>query len=321
MNDQLFHGYNCFATAVGQHLINIKKYKAMETVVLRWTFDCNKCWISENVWSVGTCVEAADYLLQYDLEKLEGIKISESKEESFQKSLEIAQKRISEFGSHVVLVDFYYLKSIDWKRMERFGYFPKHLPHFICITQVNDSEATYQDPMYKFCGKISISELEFAQKLNVCGVEHVGTYYDFDFKNYQNKYTFENKIEYQLKRYLKNQQFKAIAKFAIALSDNLDTFFNKSNMEWAFNFYLALESVPLQRQNFMLAIREQYPECSKMIMKLIMDWIKIRKKFHQLYNQKDINVLRDIIDSLNEISIQEEIVPEKLLERLQNDKK
>lgn len=28
MNDQLFHGYNCFATAVGQHLINIKKYKA-----------------------------------------------------------------------------------------------------------------------------------------------------------------------------------------------------------------------------------------------------------------------------------------------------
>lgn len=45
MNDQLFHGYNCFATAVGQHLINIKKYKAMETVVLRWTFDCNKCWM------------------------------------------------------------------------------------------------------------------------------------------------------------------------------------------------------------------------------------------------------------------------------------
>lgn len=107
----------------------------------------------------------------------------------------------------------------------------------------------------------------------------------------------------------------------LTLSDNLDTFFNKSNMEWAFNFYLALESVPLQRQNFMLAIREQYPECSKMIMKLIMDWIKIRKKFHQLYNQKDINVLQDIIDSLNEISIQEEIVPEKLLERLQNDKK
>ena len=168
---------------------------------------------------------------------------------------------------------------------------------------------------------MTISELEVAQKINVCGVEHVGTYYDFDFKNYQNKYTFENKIEYQLKRYLKNQQFKSITKFATAWSDNYDTFSNKSNMDWAFNFYLALESVPLQRQNFMLAIREQYSEYSKIIMELIMEWIKIRKKFHQLYNQKDINMLRDIIDSLNEISIQEEIVPKILLERLQNDKK
>lgn len=205
--------------------------------------------------------------------------------------------------------------------MERFGYFPKHLPHFICITEISNSEVTYQDPMYKFSGKMTISELEVAQKINVCGVEHVGTYYDFDFKNYQNKYTFENKIEYQLKRYLKNQQFKSITKFATALSDNYDTFSNKSNMDWAFNFYLALESVPLQRQNFMLAIREQYSEYSKIIMELIMEWIKIRKKFHQLYNQKDINMLRDIIDSLNEISIQEEIVPKILLERLQNDKK
>ena len=105
MNDQLFHGYNCFATAVGQHLINIKKYKAMETVVLRWTFDCNKCWINENVWSVGTCVEAADYLLQYDLEKLEGIKISESKEESFQKSLEIAKNFVNVLDTKEIMLD------------------------------------------------------------------------------------------------------------------------------------------------------------------------------------------------------------------------
>lgn len=318
MGSELFHGYNCFATAVGQHLINLHKYNAMETLVLRWTFDCNKYWLTENVWPVGACVEAVDYLLQYDLKLIEGIKISECKVDSYEESFQMMKEQIQKLGSHVVLVDFYYLKSIDWKRMERFGYFPKHLPHFICVIGIEDENVIYQDPMYKYVGKMSFLEFETARKISVCGVDHVGTYYNFEFMNSEKKYSFIEKIEYQLRRYIEHQQYNMIVKFKNGLSENYEYFLERDNYDWAFNFYLALESVTLQRQNFMLSIRNLYPEESSMVMNLVRSWIKIRNNFNQIRIKRNARILKEIIIDLQQITLQEEEICRRLLERIQN---
>ncbi len=320
MKNGLFHGYNCFATAVGQHFLNVKNLLSTDALVYRWTFDYNKYWVDDNVWSVGACVEAADYLLQYDLMLNDGIRIIEQQKNSLQDDLLQMNAQIAEDGSYVIMVDFYYLKSIEWERMKRFGYFPQHLPHFICVNRVEDDAITYQDPMYGFEGNMSMEDYEKSRKLTVCGVDKNWTYYVFDFTK-QKKVSNEERIKFQLERYLNNQQYSYILKFAKSFIEKKEEFIKKGKFDWAFSFYLALESVTLQRQGFMMGVAKQFPQCQGIFSPLIRNWIKVRTSFLKIHKEKNTKYLADVNNVLNEIVEQEKDVPEILLERIVYDRR
>src|SRR3712207_8672443 len=86
-------------------------------------------------------------------------------------SIKILEEEIAKNGFQFTMVDFFCMKSIDWNRMERFGFYPRHLPHFIIITEIKNGFATYIDLQYRFTGRISIEELNFARIGEVCRSE------------------------------------------------------------------------------------------------------------------------------------------------------
>lgn len=315
MKNGLFHGYNCFSSAIGQHLANVKQSAALETVTVRWTFDFNREWLKNNVWCAGACVEPSDYLLQYDLYRMEGIRI-ETCRADFEKSQEEMRRDIAAYGSHVVQLDFYYLTSIDWKKMERFGYYPQHLPHYICVTGVEEDQVLYQDPMYRYSGSITAADLEYARTRRVCEMDLYRTYYKFNWENSRQPYTLEEKIKYQLTRYLENEQFEMIEKFAEALGESCEEFQETDVFDWAFNCYLSLDSVALQRQAFLQAVRKKYPECQDLVMPLVEDWIHLKKSFHQIYSEKNAAFLKNIIGLLKTILSKEQETVEQMRRKI-----
>lgn len=68
----------------------------------------------------------------------------------------------------------------------------------------------------------------------------------------------------------------------------------------------------------MLSIRNLYPEESSMVMNLVRSWIKIRNNFNQIRIKKNARILKEIIIDLQQITLQEEEICRRLLERIQN---
>lgn len=300
MREKLFHGYNCFSAVLGQHFINTNMLKAMDSILIRWNFDFNKEMIFDNVWFVGACVEPADYLLQYDLCKFEGIEVTGHKSNP-EEANKILTEEVKNIGSHLVMVDFYSLKSIDWDRMKRFGYYPKHLPHYINIVKETKENVIYQDPLYRFVGEISKEELAQARNTTVCDYDIDFEYYKIDDIGLEKNYRRKDKIYYQFQRYLDNGQLDKIASFSDSLKIIKDRLDGSQDFNWAFNIYLALESVVSMRQNIANILVDENVVMRDEVLSLILKWVAVRRDFLRIYEQKDLSSVSSVMDKLYHI--------------------
>ncbi|KDE74248.1 hypothetical protein FUSO7_03920 [Fusobacterium necrophorum BFTR-2] len=280
-----FHGYNCFSSALGESLKKLNREECLKLINLRWTFDYCKEMEGDNLWFIGACIEPYDYLLQYDINKYGGIEIVEvipSKENS----VRVLEEEISKNGFQFTMVDFFCMKSIDWDRMERFGFYPRHLPHFIIVTEIKNGFVTYIDPQYRFTGQISIAELNFARNSEVCNIEISNRYFTFIQHNIK-KINIIEYIKFQLDRYISNKHINKIGMFA---SDIMEIYIrekNKNNKEWLFNTYLSLESIVDMRvafSNNIINLKHAHMEELKNIVDI---WIKIRKIFLNMYKKAE----------------------------------
>ena len=286
-----FHGYNCFSSVLGESLKILKKEEYLKFISLRWTFDYCRAMEDDNLWFIGACVEPYDYLLQYDLNKFCGIEIKEVIPEIDKINREL-RNELSENGFQLTMVDFYYMKSIDWNRMERFGFYPRHLPHFIVVTELTENGIRYIDPQYRFTGQMKMDEFTLARDSKVCNIEINNRYFRFINKNKnENK---DDYVKYQLERYLKNKHINKISMFA---SDVMEIYIkeqDRNNIEWLFNTYLSLESIVDMRVDFSRNILNLNEFQKVELKKVIEIWIKIRKLFLNMYKKPNLRSVESI---------------------------
>lgn len=286
-----FHGYNCFSSVTGESLKILKKEEYLKFISLRWTFDYCRAMEDDNLWFIGACIEPYDYLLQYDLNRFCGIEIKEVIPEGNKINQEL-KKELSENGFQLTMVDFYYMKSIDWNRMERFGFYPRHLPHFIVVTALTENGIKYIDPQYRFSGQLSMDEFIVARGSKVCDIEINNRY--FTFIENKKSAVKEDYVEYQLKRYLENKYINKISMFA---SDIAEIFYreqNRNNIEWLFNTYLSLESIVDMRVDFSRNILKLNEFQKVELKKIIEKWIKMRKLFLNMYQKPYLRCVESV---------------------------
>jgi hypothetical protein len=316
MNEKLFHGYNCFSTVLGQYFLNMNMIKPMDSILIRWTFDFNKEGIFDEVWCVGACVEATDYLLQYDLHNKEGIKITTHKT-NMEEAAKILSDEVRSSGSHVIMTDFYLLKSIDWGKAKRFGYYPKHLPHFIIVIKETETDVIYQDPMYRFVGNISKQDLVEARRSTDCFIDIDFEYYKIEDVGVEKNYTIKDKLYYQFRRYLDNGQLDMIENFGIALKTVKVRSESTQDFNWAFNMYLALESVINMRQSIIDILMTEKIGMREQLLSLVLKWVSVRREFLYIYRQKDLTNIPNIMNKIFCIREEEEVFAKAILGKVE----
>ncbi|MCW6109108.1 hypothetical protein [Clostridium sporogenes] len=312
MGKKLFDGYNCFASALGQYFLNINMVKPIESIIARWTFDFTRVRIFDNVWFVGACVEPTDYLLQHDLLNNEGIRVTTHKtnKDEARKVLSDELKRV---GSHIIMVDNFYMKSINWERMERFGYFPKHLPHFIIIIAETETDIIYQDPFFQFEGKMSKQILEKARCGTICNFDIDFEYYLVEDIAIKSDQTTKEKLHGQLQRFLENGQLELIGEFGKALNDIKFKLEGKQDFNLALNTYTALESVVKMRQSLAEILPKEKLIEKNAVKSLANKWSTLRKMFFNIYKKKDYSDIPNITETILQIREDEEEVVKNIL--------
>ncbi|MGB8453611.1 MAG: hypothetical protein WCD89_14940 [Anaerocolumna sp.] len=316
MTEKLFHGYNCFSTALGQHFLNTNQLKPIDTILFRWTFDFNKEALFDEVWCVGACVEATDYLLQYDLYKIEKVKITAHKTTMVEAS-RILSEDVRNVGSHVIMVDFFLMKSIDWDKSRRFGYYPKHLPHFVTVIKETETDVTYQDPLYRFVGNISKDDLAKARCSTECFMDIDYEYYEIEAVGGKADYTMKDKIYYQFRRFVDNGQLDAIENFGNALICVKNRMESTQDFNWVFNIYLALESVIDMRQNFVGLFGQENNGLREHLLTLLLKWVSVRKDFLNMYRNKDIVNIQSTVNKIFYLREQEEKFAKIVLDKVE----
>ncbi|ETT13564.1 putative NlpC/p60-like peptidase [Fusobacterium sp. CM21] len=292
-----FHGYNCFSSALGEGLKKLNREECLKIINLRWTFDYCKEMEDDNLWFIGACVEPYDYLLQYDINRFCGIEIIEVIPDK-KDSIKILEEEIAKNGFQFTMVDFFCMKSIDWNRMERFGFYPRHLPHFIIITEIKNGFATYIDPQYRFTGRISIEELNFARNGEVCHIEIANRYFTF-LQHISTEININEYIKYQLYRYVNNKHINKIEMFAADIMEIYDREKYKENNEWFFNTYLSLESIVDMRVAFSSSIININYTQKEELKRIVDIWIRIRKLFFNMYKKKEYRCNENINVTIN----------------------
>ncbi|KOM98653.1 hypothetical protein ACP49_05745 [Clostridium botulinum] len=316
MTEKLFHGYNCFSAALGQHFLNTNQIKAIDSILIRWTFDFNKQALFDEVWSVGACVEATDYLLQYDLYNMEGVKVTTHKS-TMEEATKILSEEVEKLGSHMIMVDFFFMKSIEWDKARRFGYYPKHLPHFVTVTKETETDVAYQDPLYRFAGNMSKQDLIKARSSIDCFMDIDFEYYKIEDIGVQKNYTRKDKIFNQFYRFINNGQIDMIEKFGSALKDVKGKMTITQDFNWIFNVYLALQSVIDMRQNFVGILEKENIELREELLPLLLKWVSARLDFLNMYREKDITNIQNSIDKIFYLREQEEKFAKAVLKRVE----
>lgn len=160
MYKELFNGYNCLSAALGEYSIR-KKYNYITDVInsqLTFIFDEKPFWDDE--WFAGSTLEPLDKYLLNDLIKYQCGNLYQEKM-TLDREIEYLKKN----DLLIVLVDFYYMKSVDWKLLKRFNILPEHDPHFILVESIDtfNNRVSIIDPYYNYVGKMELDRYVLAR--------------------------------------------------------------------------------------------------------------------------------------------------------------
>lgn len=282
MYKELFNGYNCLSAAIGEYCGRKQIAQVQELINSQYTFLFDEDLFWKNEWFAGSTLEPVDKFLVSDLEQFGLGHITEKIITIDDEKLYILQEQLL-----VVLVDFFYMDSVDWKMMKRFNIYPEHDPHFIIVSSINQNLGTVHviDPYYNFEGDMLLDTYRKARTGNTRQGEIKGRAYIFEQQN-QTDIDMEYMFLYRLKRFNENRMFDSIFKMGEAFDKRRLIYGINQDRKWAIDAYNCLRSALDQHENIKEFIKRHDIEFYKQFSELANDWGNMRKKLIEYYNYR-----------------------------------
>lgn len=245
--DRLFHGYNCYSAVVGEYCRGTEFAGVHDLILSQWSFFFDKKMLLNGQWFTGAADGPVDILLQEDLKQFCSLEVEEHYPGNRVSQCEM-ENLLKIKNKVIILVDFYYLESVRWEHLERFGIQRLHDPHFIIIESMDKDSIKFLDPYYNFRGCMDYSILQKAQS-SVTRQGEVGyRYYSVQY-NRNRKINLREVISYRLKRYIDEKYYSAIADLGEELVSNSDFIMGQKDFRWAVDACFCLKSTLDQHSN------------------------------------------------------------------------
>jgi hypothetical protein len=291
MYKELFNGYNCLSAALGEYSIR-KKYNYITDVInsqLTFIFDEKPFWDDE--WFAGSTLEPLDKYLLNDLIKYQCGNLYQEKM-TLDREIEYLKKN----DLLIVLVDFYYMKSVDWKLLKRFNILPEHDPHFILVESIDtfNNRVSIIDPYYNYVGKMELDRYVLARSGDTRQgkVENIAYLVSFPAKS--NCYDIKSLFYDRIQRYFEEKMFEGIFKMGEEIDKRRLIYGPDQDRKWAINAYNCLRSSMDQHTNLNKFAKNYHIELTEEFEALENMWGQLRKKLIEYYNHR--------LDDLEEIS-------------------
>lgn len=244
---KLFHGYNCYSAAIGEYCTNEKIPGAIELILSQWGFFFDENMLVNGQWYTGASDGPVDIQLKEDLKELCSLQIDEKYPEVGAEEGEV-QRVLRDNNQLIILVDFYFLDSVRWEYLSRFGFKRQHNPHFIILEELNEKHAIIRDAYYNFKGQISRDILRKAQRSMTRQGEVNYQYYSFNHTS-SRKVNLRETIHYRFSRYINEKKYNDITAFGEKLVSNSEFILGQKELTWAGDGYFCLKSVVDQHRN------------------------------------------------------------------------
>jgi hypothetical protein len=287
-----FHGYNCYSAVLGEYA-NRKNINEIDKVILSqltFVFDKDSFW-NDN-WFAGSTLMPVDRYLEQDLKNFADVTVREHCSNEAQ-AIERTRKCLEKYKLEIVLVDFYYLESVNWKSLKRYNIVPEHDPHFIIVTDMDKESVSIIDPYYNYQGVITADIFQRARGAQT----RQGS---VDFKSYD-PYTDNVKtvdigklLKFRCERFLKDRMYYQIEEMGMEIDKKRLIEGKNQDRHWALNGYNCLRSAVHQHSN-LNKLAEMYDiNMPSGLGELENQWALIRKKLFAFHNYR--------FDRLEEIS-------------------
>lgn len=275
-----FNGYNCFSSAIGEYTKYNLNDRILDLIQSQWVFLFDKDLFWNNLWYVGASLKPVDNLLVQDLKQFTDITVSEltaTKTDALCQSKEVIRRD----QAQIILVDFYYLESVNWKSMRRFKVYPQHDAHFIILTAIEEDMAVYIDPYYSYQGVISLTDL--AQARNHETKQAVISYHSYEIVNNYCEYDLKKAMSARFRRFLSERMYYKMEEFAIEVDRKRLIEGKMQNRNWAMDGYNSLRSIVEQRSNLLMVQKKYNLALPEGLQQLEDGWAQVRKLLFEFY--------------------------------------
>lgn len=299
--NKLFHGYNCYSAAVGEYCRRRNLPMVTEIIMTQWSFFFDRQMLKADQWYTGAWEGPVDTLLEEDLQRFASIRIEESSSTAL--AAEKESHAILQTGDQqIILVDFYYLDSVRWEHLHRFGIERQHNPHFILLADVDEDVFTILDPYYNYVGQMRSQVLQEARGAMTRQGEVAYRHYTVQVGETQMVEQREI-LCYRFHRYLQEKHYDAIAKLGGEIESWMDTFTEKQICGLALDAYNCLQSTVDQHRNLRDWFCLQNPSLSQTLLELENEWALVRKMFFSTFvsskvRQVDLKVIAQNLQRL-----------------------
>lgn len=279
--NKLFHGYNCYSAAVGEYCLRRKVSGVQELILSQWSFFFNLQMFLNGQWYTGAADGPVDLLLQKDLKRFCSLCIEEHclpADAAETESLAILERD----EQQIILVDFYYLKSVRWEHLRRFGIERQHDPHFIILEGRDREKFTFLDPYYDYRGQM---ERDVLQEARSSITRQGGVGYRHYIVNHveQKKIDLREVLYYRFRRYIDEKQYNGIARLGEEILFSGDFILAQKNCRWALDGCFCLKSTVDQHRNLQqiaalhgILLPSELPELEN-------EWALVRKLFFSIF--------------------------------------
>ncbi|MCW6109113.1 hypothetical protein [Clostridium sporogenes] len=291
MNNNFFHGYNCFSAALGEYAKQKNKEEINKIILSQLTFMFSKELFWANSWFGGSTLLPVDNFIKQDLERFANITITEDSSTDGQ-AIEQTKKSIEKNGFQIILVDFYYIKSVNWDILKRYNILPEHDAHFIIITSIDERQAGIIDPYYNYQGTISIDDLNIARGSKTRqGVVNYNSY-EINLDNVKS-FDLREVIKFRFERFLNEKMYYLVEQVGVEIDRKRLIEGKNQNRIWSLSGYNCLRS-SLDQYSNLKKIKEMYEiNMPDGLNELENQWALIRKKLIEFYHHR-LNELEEV---------------------------
>lgn len=294
-----FQGYNCYSSALGECAVKNRISQIEDVISTQWSFYFNQVEFDQNQWYTGAAGGPVDVILKNDLKNFCDISVKEhssTEKSALEESKEVLKKQ----GYQILLVDFYYLNSFNWKSLRRFHVEREHDPHFIILKSICDEQAHVIDPFYHHEEFMSLESFMQSRNSTTKQGKLIFNSYEIVSNNTKNV-TIKELLHHRFQRYLEEKMYENIIKFKETVRGQK----GNTNRKWAFTGYNCLNSIIYQHRNLLKVFKQFSCNLANDLCDLENRWAIIRKKMFEYYIDQPITV-DEIEFLLSEIAFLEE---------------